>query len=60
MGLTRDGRLVMWRMNRAIAVPPPQVNVGMKYLAAVLLGGILRRGQTLVPMATGQPRKRKS
>jgi hypothetical protein len=55
MGLQRNGRIVMWRVNRAMAVPPPQINVGMKYVAAVLLGESAAIVQTLVPMATGRP-----
>ena len=55
MGLARDGRIVMWRVNRAMAVPPLQVNTGMKYVAAVLLGESSAMVQTLVPMACGQP-----
>lgn len=55
MALTRDGRIVMHRVSRAMAVPPPQVNTGMKYLAAVLLGESAAMVQTLVPLAAGQP-----
>ena len=59
MGLTSDGRIVMWRVNRPMAVPPPRVNIGMKYVAAVLLGESSAMVQTLVPMATGQPSEEK-
>lgn len=55
IGVTRAGRIVMHRVSRAMAVPPPQVNTGMKYIAAVLLGESAAMVQTLVPLATGQP-----
>jgi len=48
------GRLVMRRLNRPLAVPPPLVNVGIKYLSAVLAGDATMTVQTLLQMAGGQ------
>jgi hypothetical protein len=47
-------RLVVRRLNRPLSVPPPAVNIGMKYIAAVLEGNASMTVQTLLSMAVGQ------
>ena len=47
-------RLVVQRLNRPVTVPPPAVNTGMKYLAAVLEGNASMTVQTLLTLAVGQ------
>jgi hypothetical protein len=47
-------RLTVRRLNRPIAVPGALVNVGMKYIAAVLEGNASMTVQTLVNLALGK------
>lgn len=47
-------RLAVRRLNRPITVPPPAVNTGMKYLAAVLEGNASMTVQSLLSLAVGQ------
>ncbi len=47
-------RLVVRRVSRPLAVPSSQVNVGMKYLAAVLEGRTSLAVQTLVKLTVGK------
>jgi hypothetical protein len=54
MVISSDLRLVMRRINRPFSIPPPQVNVGMKYVAAVLEGDAAITVQTLVTLALGK------
>jgi hypothetical protein len=49
-----EERLVVRRLNRPLAVPPPVVNVGMKYIAAVLEGNASMTVQMLVNLALGK------
>ena len=51
---TGGNRLVIRRIGRALSVPPPAVNVGMKYMAAVLEGNASMTVQTLLTLAAGQ------
>jgi hypothetical protein len=51
---TGGQRLVVRRINRPLAVPPPAVNLGMKYIAAVLEGNASMIVQTLLTLAVGQ------
>lgn len=50
---TDSRRLVIRRINRPLSVPPPSVNLGMKYIAAVLEGDASLTVQTLLSMAVG-------
>ncbi|HEX4275395.1 MAG TPA: hypothetical protein VHZ74_08585 [Bryobacteraceae bacterium] len=47
-------RLAVRRFNRPLSVPPPSVNVGMKYVAAVLEGNASVTVQTLLTLAAGE------
>lgn len=47
-------RLAIRRIEKPLSVPPPVVNVGMKYVAAVLEGNASIIVQTLLTMAVGQ------
>jgi hypothetical protein len=47
-------RLVVRRINKPLSVPPPSVNIGMKYVAAVLEGNASMTVQTLLSMAVGR------
>jgi hypothetical protein len=47
-------RLAVRRFNRPLSVPPPSVNVGMKYIAAVLEGNASVTVQTLLTLAAGE------
>ena len=51
---TSGTRLVIRRISRPLSVPPPSVNIGMKYIAAVLEGNASMTVQTLLTMAVGQ------
>jgi hypothetical protein len=50
-----EQRLVVRRINRPVEVPLPMVDVGMKYLAAVLEGNASAAAQTLANLAFGKP-----
>lgn len=47
-------RLAVQRLSRPVTVPPPAVNTGMKYLAAVLEGNASMTVQSLLTLAVGQ------
>ena len=47
-------RLAIRRLGRPLSVPPPAVNNGMKYIAAVLEGNASISVQNLLTMAVGQ------
>lgn len=47
-------RLTVRRFNRPLSVPAPSVNVGMKYIAAVLEGNASVTVQTLLTLAAGE------
>jgi hypothetical protein len=47
-------RLTMRRFNRPLSVPGPSVNIGMKYVAAVLEGNASVTVQTLLRLAAGE------
>jgi hypothetical protein len=49
-----SNRLAVRRLNRPLAVPPPAVNLGMKYVAAVLEGNASLTVQTLLTLALGR------
>jgi len=51
---TNGKRLAIRRIDRPLSVPPPSVNLGMKYIAAVLEGDASLTVQTLLAMAVGQ------
>lgn len=51
---TGANRLTIRQIGRPISVPPPAVNLGMKYVAAVLEGNASMTVQTLLTMAVGQ------
>ncbi len=51
---TQGDRLVIRRIDKPLSIPPPSVNVGMKYIAAVLEGNASITVQTLLTMAVGQ------
>jgi hypothetical protein len=51
---TSERRLVVRRINRPLSVPPPSVNIGMKYIAAVLEGNASMTVQTLLTLAVGR------
>ena len=51
---TGANRLAIRQIGRPLSVPPPAVNTGMKYLAAVLEGNASMTVQTLLTMAVGQ------
>ena len=51
---TSSQRLAVRRINRPLSVPPPSVNIGMKYVAAVLEGNASMTVQTLLSMAVGR------
>ncbi len=54
MVLSTAQRLVVRRINKPLSVPPPSVNIGMKYIAAVLEGNASMTVQTLLSMAVGR------
>jgi hypothetical protein len=51
---TGSTRLAVRRIDRPLAVPPPAVNVGMKYIAAVLESNATLTVQTLLTLAVGR------
>lgn len=51
---TGSMRLTLRRFNQPISVPPPLVNIGMKYVAAVLDGNASVTVQTLLTLAAGE------
>jgi len=51
---TGGDRLAIRRLERPLSVPPPAVNNGMKYIAAVLEGNASSTVQNLLIMAAGQ------
>jgi hypothetical protein len=51
---TGGNRLAVRRIDRPLSVPPPAVNLGMKYIAAVLEGNASLTVQTLLTLAVGR------
>lgn len=51
---TGGDRLAIRRIDRPLSVPPPAVNLGMKYIAAVQEGNASMTVQTLMALAVGQ------
>ena len=52
-GVREDGTLILRRLSRVASVPPININIGMKYIAAVLAGDSTITVQTLYPLAAG-------
>lgn len=54
MIIADSGRLCFRRLSRSFSVPPSLVNLGMKYIAAVLAGESSQVVQNLLPLTAGR------